>query len=231
VWLSSIIRTALLVGLHDQIGGPGGISGPDRDYVAHAPLIEQLRTAYRAGDSQKAEELFGQLPPSLRRDRFLLVQKIERTPSQDNDARLAAIEEFIRQYPTDEGIDLFKIDYHYQRKEYRKALAAVDRLDQVVGGDPLLDSSRAIFLRAAGDRPAARKAALAAAEQEPTLEPAYWILVLLSLDEKNYDDTVRWLDRLSGLGIDVQSVLDRPVYEDFIRSPQYRKWMQSRPGK
>jgi hypothetical protein len=80
-----------------------------------------------------------------------------------------------------------------------------------------------------GDRKTALghfKAALAA---EPTLALVHWVLIGLSLQDKQYKDTVRYLDGIERdtrveLG-DLEAVEE---YAGFVKSREYKAWKKKR---
>ena len=51
---------------------------------------------------------------------------------------MAALEDFQRLYADDPAAVLQSIDYHFMKGDTAKALKAVDKLDDVIGGDPML---------------------------------------------------------------------------------------------
>jgi biotin carboxyl carrier protein len=56
---------------------------------------------------------------------------------------LGALRFWRANYPNDSSVDLVSIDAFFLQEKYDMALAAVERLDTSVGGDPYLDSYRA----------------------------------------------------------------------------------------
>jgi hypothetical protein len=95
--------------------------------------------------------------------------------------------------------------------------------------DPYLNVLRAGIHYQAGDLAAAEVAARKALAEEPTLEDAYWQVATVSLDTKSYETTVEMLDLLQQrFGVELEDLTKVPEYADFVKSPEYRKWAQTR---
>ena len=113
--------------------------------------------------------------------------------------------------------------------EYDRALAAVDRLEKAVGGDPYLDVIRAGIHLAQGDAGAARRLARQAVDGDGTLPDGYWALVNVSLADKRFDETARLLDLLrEQFQLEFGDLTQIPEYAEFVQSPEYRQWAQPR---
>jgi hypothetical protein len=61
------------------------------------------------------------------------------------------------------------IDGYYLKQRYGEAIAAIDRLDRDLNGDPYLDLLRANAYRLKGDESNAERYAQRAVEREPEL--------------------------------------------------------------
>jgi len=63
-----------------------------------------------------------------------------------------AIEHFANSFPDAPSAYLMMIDLYYGRKEYEKGLAAIDKLDKLIGDDKMLDLLRGNFYKLSGKR-------------------------------------------------------------------------------
>ena len=135
------------------------------------------------------------------------------------------LEEFRQAYPNDPCLDLLLVDYYVLKKDFVRARESTDRLDKAVGGDPYLDVLRANLNMVAGDLKAARELANRAIKEEPGLTSAYASLLGVSVEEKNYAeslDLLRMLDQTHKIRIG--DLAGMPEYAGFIKSPQYQEW-------
>lgn len=98
-----------------------------------------------------------------------------------------------------------------------------------MGGDAYLDFMRSRVLYEGKDLAAARAAAEQAIGTEPTLPSPYWMLMDISVDEKDYAAAVRVLTALEKATGEATGGLDAGgPYAELVRSDEYRKWVASR---
>ena len=104
-----------------------------------------------------------------------------------------------------------------------------NRIDKFIGGDPYLHVLRANchFLN---DEPAkAREFIQKALAAEPTLIDAYWMVVHFALTDQDHDETLRLLNEIDEkFELVFEDLTQVPEYAEFVKSPQYREWMESR---
>ena len=133
-----------------------------------------------------------------------------------------------RFHPNDACIDMLSIDSFVSKKEYDKAFECIERLDNSVGGDPYLNVMRANAKLIQQKNNEAKKYAELALEKEPDLFPGYQVLLNVSIADKNYDDTVSVLNALKeNFEIEFEDFTQIEAYSDFVKSPQYKKWIES----
>lgn len=204
-------------------------SGLDGDLVRHADDVKALLEAADARDHDRVLDVARALPPSLRRSRALLMVRIIAAAQGDPDEHARAINELRDAFPDAPCLDLVAIDFHSLRREHDACLAAIDRLDERIGGDPYLAVLRAAACLGAHDHAGAIGSIEAAIGAMPDLVQPYWIRVAISLDQKKYDDTVAWLDRISErFDMPITDLEGVAEYADFVKSPEYRAWMARR---
>jgi tetratricopeptide (TPR) repeat protein len=226
-FLSDTLRRAWL----PIVAKAAGVTLKDRDaaYIKHLNDLQKM--VAEAGQERYAEALsiFRGLPPVLQADRNILLIRLQAAQRVGDEEYSLAVADLERLSPRDSCVDLLTIDGHLLRGHYAAALAAVERLEESIGGDPYLHVLRAGIHYQAGDLPAAESAARQAIAGEPTLEDAYWQVATFSLDTKKFDTTVEMLDLLqTRFGIELEDLTKVPEYADFVKSPQYRKWAQTR---
>jgi len=184
--------------------------------------MEKVRT----GDGKGAAELYNRLPENVRKEKSVMLANVMASSQIDDTTYGRALDEFRAAFPRDAGVDLMSIDAYILKERYDDALGAIDRLDASVGGDPYLDVLRANVHIKAGSLARAQEAASRAAQQEPTLVPAYWSLISIALARKDYAETVRLLTRLrDGMGVQLADLSTIPEYAGFVDSLEYRKWL------
>lgn len=192
------------------------------DYRAFARhLVEQ--------EGAKALAAYEKLPPELQQNKAVLIGRVIASQSVSDEQYLAAIDAFRRQFPKDAAVDLISIDAFVLKQQFEPALESVDRIEKIYGPDAFFNVLRAGIRYQAGDLEAAEKFAKKAIIEEPTLVDPYWHLTTISLDRKDYDETVRLLTVLQEqLHVELADLASIPIYAEFVKSPQYAKWAETR---
>lgn len=230
--MSQTIRRHAMNAFASSKGFVAKLLGTDREYLKNMDKMKTMKEHLDRGEFQEGLAVYEKLPSSLRSEKTYLIARLQLAAgSGDNDAYAKAIADFEKAHPKDPALDLLSIDGFLLKKQYAKAIASIDRIDKRVGGDPYLDTVRADVHIQAGDPVKAREHAERALKNDPRLQDALWSLVTISLNEKDWKETVRLLRRLEkdfGTAIDVESV---PLYEEFRKTPEYAEWKRTKKPK
>jgi tetratricopeptide (TPR) repeat protein len=127
------------------------LTGKQREVNNRMKTASDLFQLSQAGDHKGVVKRFGELPPELQRQKVFIVLRTKSASKVSNEEYLAAMNFWRATYPNDASIDLISIDAFLLRTNYDQALAAVDRLDTALDGDPYLDYMRAGILRKMGN--------------------------------------------------------------------------------
>jgi len=201
----------------------------DRDFLTHLKDFQALTQNARDKKHSEVLEIYKRLPPSLQRNKSVLILRFASAQVTNEGEYLTAIDDFRTAYPHDALLDMISVDALLQRKKYDQALECIERLDRSVGGDPYLKVTRARILGLQGKMPAAHIMGQRAVSQEPSLINGYYLLLDLSLKTREFDETVRLLKSLtSKFGIQFSDFSQAPEFAEFVKSPQYQSWLQSR---
>lgn len=199
----------------------------EREFVKHVPKIQEATAASRNGQPKQALALLKELPPSLQKDKTVLLLRIQAAQNSDERDYEAAITDFRSAFPNDPAADMLSIDYHALRKEYDQALACLDRLEASVGGDPRLQIQRAGIRVLAGDYAAALRDVHKLVEQEPDYVHAYWTLVSVSLSAMQYGETLDALKTIrTKFSLEPGDMTQEEAYKGFVRAPEYQQWLK-----
>jgi TonB family protein len=230
-WMSDTIRRSWLLAL-GETGLPAQIkrvAGFESDMAKSGPLVDTVNKLQAAGQLRAALDAWRKLPASIQANKSVLIQRVQIAKGLGEQEYSDALAAFANQFPGDPALDMLLVDDHLNKKQWDLALETMDRIRRAVGGDAYLDVMRANVLVARND-PAAAKAALrTAVEQEPTLLPAYWLLLRFSLTEKKYTETAALLSALeSDAGFTVPDLTQVEEYAGFVASDAYKVWTETR---
>jgi len=175
---------------------------------------------------------YQELPDRLKKDKSVLILRFGLARGKGDKEYLAALQDMLTNYPDDPWADLLAVDAYLLTKQYSKALESIDRVDQAVGGDPYQKVVRAGIYIATGQVAKAREACEQAIKKDPMLKGAYWRLVDVSLQQKDFAETARLLNLLADrFQVQIKDLTTVPSYAEFVRSPEYKEWLKSREKK
>ena len=203
---------------------------PENEYGANLDKIGDLARAVGEKRFPAAMAIYKTLPVGVREDKSVLTLHLQAAQGVGEKEYADAIQEFRDRFPNDACIDLISLDAYLLKKQYPEALAAIDRIDGKVGGDPYLEVMRANVLSQAGDVEAAERAARRAVGREPGMPGGYGSLIDLALKRQNYDEVVKNLEVLRGrFHLQLRGIGREPRYAGFAKSPQYKAWLAAHP--
>jgi tetratricopeptide (TPR) repeat protein len=207
------------------------LMGKEQEFLKNLPKLQAMQ---RLGQEEKFAEVvktYAELPPSLRQVKSFALLRLNAAAHLEEAEYQRAIDDFMKAWPEDPSVDLISIDGHMMRKDYAAVLKSIDRLDQRVR-DPYLQYLRGSVLLEKGDDKEARRLFQAAIDAEPTLVTAHWVLIGLSLQDKKYKDTARYLTAIErDAGVTLNELEGLEQYEGFVKSPEYKAWSKERKAR
>jgi tetratricopeptide (TPR) repeat protein len=222
--LSYTMRRMLMSALSAAGSGRPGADQYEQDMKK----VEEMQRIAAGGDLKTAMELWEKLPEGLRRQKPLMLYRIQYTQRLGGEAFEQAIKAFEKQFPDDGVVEMIRIQTHTAARRYDEALAAVDRLDKLIK-DPYLDLLRAQFFVSKKDAARAELHFERLLKWDPTFERGWGGLLVLSLGQKNHAKTIELLDRRAkavGKPLSFEFMESSPDFADFVGSPEYKAWKQ-----
>ncbi|TWU04499.1 tetratricopeptide repeat protein [Stieleria varia] len=143
------------------------LNGNESLLVKHLSDLERIRMLGQT-NPDAALRSFRTLPPSVQQDKSFMILRITiATQAEDDSEYDSALKDFMRLFPNDPAAALFSIDYYALQGELDKSIAAIDKLNEMVGGDAALLVLRASVHSVSGDTQAAKEDLNKAIEMEP----------------------------------------------------------------
>ncbi len=205
--------------------------GPD-PFLANSENIQKVTGLVRLERFPEALKAYNELPAVVRQDKSLLIIRLRAAQAISEEEYAKGIADFRKFHPNDVALDFILIDGYVMLKQYDLALKCVDSVDKSVGGDAAMLVKRAAVLLLLKRVPEARQAVEDAIAAEPDYYDAYTTGADVSLAEKNFDETVKYLTILETkfevVWPDLRNV---PVFAEFVKSDQYRKWAATRTNQ
>jgi len=137
------------------------------------------------------------------------------------------LQTYVRLYPQDANVDFMLIDHHLMRNEFEKAYAAVNRMDMKLGGDPYLNFVRGNIRCSQKLYTEGRALLKKTIERCPEFQGPYLQLLESSLTEKDFATTTWTLRQFrDNLGMGYKDLKSEAAFAEYLKSPEYRKWIQ-----
>ena len=131
------------------------------------PRFEQMTTEVRNDHPAEALKIYQQFPPELKKDKDLLLIRLQAAHDVSDQEYSGAIEDFRATHPDDACVELLSIGYYLLKKDSPRAFACIDRFEKAVGGDPYLNVMRANIHTDAKEYDAARQDCAARLRKTP----------------------------------------------------------------
>ncbi|MGD9646830.1 MAG: tetratricopeptide repeat protein [Pirellulales bacterium] len=202
----------------------------DQNFLKHVDTITAIHQANQGGQYQRVLDLYAKLPAKMQADKALMIARIQAALHVGDEAYLAALDDFAKQFPNDPAGDLMLLDATFLHKDYDKCLATVDSLDKRLGGDPYLNTFRASVALVQGKTDEAKKFFEAVIAGAPGVVQPYFALVEISLAQMDFAETARLMTVLENeLGMRFPDDLSQvEIFQPFVESPEYGAWQAKR---
>ena len=161
--------------------------------------------------------------------RVSLLLKLRAARDADDQAGAAAILDEVEKLPADDPArGSILLDRLIAKKRFAEAKAALEEIDRRVLGDPYLWALRGNILFLEGKSELAKSEIGRAVTADPSLEEGYLALIGISLKERRFKDTARWLTAMRDVaGAEILNMETLPEYAEFVRSPEYAEMKAS----
>ena len=227
-FFSQTLRRAFLP-LAAEVLGEEDIGQANSEYLGHLDELTSMAEATQAREFEKALRIYAELPASMQQDKNVLFLRLQASQNANDEAYAETIADFSKFHPDDLCIELLSINGYILSGQHEQSLAAVNRIEQRIGGDLFLLVLRAGILFDAGSLDEAEQSAREAIELEPTLENAYWQVISVSLEQNDFATTAEMLTLIEDrLGIELADLTEVPEYAEFVKSAEFRKWIRER---
>ncbi|MDB5390891.1 MAG: hypothetical protein JWM11_6537 [Planctomycetaceae bacterium] len=204
------------------------LNTPQEPFLASLDDFKKLTELVSKEKFADALAIYRKLPESVQKDKNTLLIRLRAAQGVSDVEYSEVLDDFRKYYPDDVALDFLLIDSYTIRKKYDLALKCVERTNKNVGGDPMLLVMQANLLVLLKRFPEARKSVESAILEEPDLSEAHAAGLDISLGDQNFDETVKYLTSLEKqFGYKWKDLREVPVFEEFVKSPQYREWVET----
>lgn len=163
--------------------------------INHVNAIGQIDRLLLKNDPVSAKKKFEKLPQQLKDSKIyqnLNIQICYQLGTKEYDS---AITKYKESFPEDPSLLLKMIDGYFIKKEYSKSIDAVNKLDSVLGKDPILDLYRANIYFAQNNFEKRLKALEQLTNNMPDFEDGILALIIAHISKGNYSKAHPYINR------------------------------------
>jgi tetratricopeptide (TPR) repeat protein len=202
-----------------------------KDYIDSQQDWNDFANQCQAGRHAVAEKTYSRLPASLRSDPYVLYQRGRVALGEDEPTFLAAIAPWRQVRPNDPALQLLVSEYYIARNRAFEAIAAYDKLNSQLGGDPQLDLRIARLHAGLGHTNEARTNLWQAINRDPPDAIAFAEHLSWNLLEHNFEQAARVLTLQEKLfHADLKPAIRADNrFHDFRESAPGKKWLTGGP--
>jgi len=189
--------------------------------IALTDLMEQ-------GRFDEALDYYRQLPQDIRIRKEFLVMRARAAQEVGEDESRAALEALeAHVLPNDPGLALALSDLFRERGELDRYLRALERLEEAIGGDPLLRAMAAEALLEQGETASAKTEIDRATAAGDDLRLVHEIRLAVALAERDHRTALAELRRLKAdFDVDHGDLTQAPAFGHFVTSPEHEEWLE-----
>jgi hypothetical protein len=229
---SETLRRIYLAGVAEvEQGLLDKLMGKEQEFLKNMPKMTQMGRLIQERKHQEALDMYGQMAPSMQKHKSVMLMRLMASMQVGEAEYQKSIDDLEKTFPGDPSLDLISIDGHVMRKDYAAALRSLDRLDARVK-DPYLQFMRASVVLGKENNEGvaeAKKYLQLAIKEDVTLTQAWWALISLALQEKQYAETARLLTAIErDAGVELADLNGIVEYEGFVKSAEGKAWIKKR---
>jgi tetratricopeptide (TPR) repeat protein len=106
--------------------------------------VPKMRSLVSAGKHREAQDIYKTIPEKVKKAKILQITHLMICSGLSDEEYTDAVAEYESIYPNEPNMQLLMVDAYIVRKDYTKALNAVNELDKMIDKDPMLDYHRAM---------------------------------------------------------------------------------------
>ena len=209
-------------GLEIILGGP--VSDDEKTKIMG--FLESMNDK----NPKTAIDAFEKMPEAARKLPFLLAAYFSAATAEGIEATEKALTNYRAFHPSSITVLRHSISFHATRKNYDKAITALDALNKKICGDAWLTLQKAVYYERAGNMEKAREMALQAIDEDKHLSEAYDTLGGYFIKAKEWDQAVGIYSRLEavfGGRIPISTFFENPENREFRNSSAFKKWKKT----
>jgi tetratricopeptide (TPR) repeat protein len=161
--------------------------------------FQTIKRLMAKGNYKEAKKEFDQLPYYVKNTRIGDVLNIQISSNLGDEIYMKEIEKFEAKYAGDPNVQLTMIDLYFLRKDYDKALTAINVIDSVINKDSFLDYYRGLVWNVKGNSNKAIEYYKKVTESNPNFPGAYAELMAHYLEKNDKQQAKMYFTKYKNL--------------------------------
>ncbi len=231
--ISTTLRRGFLpVAAHQNRSFIQRLTNRESDAIKHFKTIQRVAESAKKGNYEDSMKAYKTLPDSLKNRKDILIYRLLSSQNISDEVYFDAIEAYRQSYPNDPCIDMMSIDRFLLNDQYDEAIAAIDRVNASIDGDPYLTYLKGAIYWQRDDLSKARELMQKAIEEDENLRMAYLAALAIEVKDEKWAEAVSRLDQLcQHFEIDVDTVSESVDITALEESDEFQAWIKSRSDK
>lgn len=190
--------------------------------------INKAVAARKKGDFQSSYDHLQELPQSVKEEDVVNLMIVMTSANLDDATYRRELSIFAERHGDNPRYNFMLIDHYYYMGQYKKALAATEKMLKRYPGDAAMLQMKAVLYLEQKAYQKANDALRLGQQSEPDFEDIYWTGITVNLQKKDYATTVYWLELYEqqfATQLEPAKFEEQEVYAEFIKSHEYLHWL------
>lgn len=231
-WLSSTMRNAYISFYSEEdIENISELNHYDKDFYQAMKWLQTIGSALAENNYSTAMAAYQKIPESMLENKLIQTMGIRIASGLGNDSLfLSLLRQMESSFPKESvALDLLKLDVFFVENKYDSALFIVDRIENTMGEDPMLNYYRGNLHFAMEQYPLAEDEYQMIIQEYPAFEEAYGSVFSTQIIQKDYQQALETLTTMHQL-------FDYPIdqlekfctqFPDLTQSEDYKTWIHT----
>ncbi|MFT6961089.1 MAG: tetratricopeptide (TPR) repeat protein [Flammeovirgaceae bacterium] len=189
--------------------------------------IKEIKDLAESGNYELAYKMCDSIPKASQNKKHFRLMVLNIAKNINTEKYIEEGRKILDLFPDDPSVNLVAIDYYFNSEEYEECQQVIDKLDEQVGGDDLLDFYRGnthYKMKELGKATNYYKATL---ENYPYFQKAYDLLIEIYVTQKDLENAINSIDKMVVENeYDKQEIADiiRELYPKLSKSGKFKAW-------
>ncbi len=157
--------------------------------------VNNIKKSIAIKNYEEAYKQFNDLPTNIKNSKIIKILSLEIAEKISDSAYSKALEDLEFSFANEPNMYLVLIDAYFVKKEYSKALVAINKVDSLIDNDPFLDYYRGLTYKTSGDEKKAEKCFINLTQNMPEFLQSYDELISYYADKNDKENAIYYFKK------------------------------------